>query len=264
VFADAGGYCPDFRAISWVASSFRRLILSGYGGSQAPEIICGHTAEGITLKPHMAILPMADVGWDWSDGHLMGLAVSLPSDAVEEEAGLFRALESVTAKQQAGKPHHNECRDFSISLPRQRLWRVTRQPQSAAASLKPERYFRASKVWATVTPIVLDRHLRAKGNAWRQAEMAQLISEACALIDLPRPLAVVPSATSAIRGCPPAKRARGEPFWMDWALTEPLKSRTLTHAVVRFSSPVEGPVALGAGRFFGLGLCLPIDRELHA
>src|SRR5262249_9323797 len=39
VFADAGGYCPDLRACALVAQAFRRLILSGYGGRPAPEII---------------------------------------------------------------------------------------------------------------------------------------------------------------------------------------------------------------------------------
>ena len=37
--------------------------------------------------------------------------------------------------------------------------------------------------------------------------------------------------------------------------------RSLVHAVVRFPQPVRGPVVLGAGRFVGLGLCLPLDRR---
>jgi CRISPR-associated protein Csb2 len=45
---------------------------------------------------------------------------------------------------------------------------------------------------------------------------------------------------------------------MRWRLPSSLASRFLTHAVIRFSEPVEGPVILGAGRFVGLGLCRPI------
>jgi len=33
------------------------------------------------------------------------------------------------------------------------------------------------------------------------------------------------------------------------------------HAVVEFSEPVRGPVIIGAGRFVGFGLCLPLDAE---
>lgn len=46
---------------------------------------------------------------------------------------------------------------------------------------------------------------------------------------------------------------------MRWQLPRSLVGRFLTHAVIRFSQPVEGPVILGAGRFVGLGLCRPIQ-----
>ena len=37
--------------------------------------------------------------------------------------------------------------------------------------------------------------------------------------------------------------------------------RMHVHADIRFDAPVRGPLLLGAGRYFGLGLCLPvIDR----
>ena len=45
---------------------------------------------------------------------------------------------------------------------------------------------------------------------------------------------------------------------MRWQLPRALDGRFLTHAIIRFSQPVEGPVILGAGRFVGLGLCRPI------
>jgi CRISPR-associated protein Csb2 len=33
------------------------------------------------------------------------------------------------------------------------------------------------------------------------------------------------------------------------------------HAVIQFGAPVEGPLVLGAGRYLGYGLCLPLDRK---
>jgi CRISPR-associated protein Csb2 len=47
---------------------------------------------------------------------------------------------------------------------------------------------------------------------------------------------------------------------MRWQVPASLASRALTHAVIRFSEPVAGPVILGAGRFVGLGLCRPLDN----
>ena len=48
---------------------------------------------------------------------------------------------------------------------------------------------------------------------------------------------------------------------MNWRLPPSLASRQLTHAVIRFAEPIDGPVILGAGRFVGLGLCRPLDSE---
>ena len=38
-------------------------------------------------------------------------------------------------------------------------------------------------------------------------------------------------------------------------------SRRLVHAVIEFDTATAGPLLIGAGRFCGLGLCLPLGRE---
>jgi hypothetical protein len=48
-----------------------------------------------------------------------------------------------------------------------------------------------SKTWATCTPIVLDRHLKAKGNAARDQEVCELIAQACTNVGLPPPARAV-------------------------------------------------------------------------
>jgi len=35
--------------------------------------------------------------------------------------------------------------------------------------------------------------------------------------------------------------------------------RACVHAEITFDEPVRGPVLIGAGRYFGYGLCLPSD-----
>jgi CRISPR-associated protein Csb2 len=39
---------------------------------------------------------------------------------------------------------------------------------------------------------------------------------------------------------------------------KPPIQRVLVHATLTFEQPVEGPVLLGAGRYFGLGLFRPL------
>jgi CRISPR-associated protein Csb2 len=37
--------------------------------------------------------------------------------------------------------------------------------------------------------------------------------------------------------------------------------RVCVHAALHFADPVTGPLLLGAGRYFGIGLCRPRERE---
>ena len=143
---------------------------------------------------------------------------------------------------------------FSIGLS------PTFEPPADKRSLNPALYTGPASVFATVTPIVLDRHLKETGAA-RQEESAGQIAAACRNIGLPEPEAVVVAKHSAIEGAPAAYPSGKSPRWMNWRLPPSLASRQLTHAVIRFAEPIDGPVILGAGRFVGLGLCRPVDSE---
>jgi CRISPR-associated protein Csb2 len=143
---------------------------------------------------------------------------------------------------------------FSIKLS------PTFEPPLGKRSLDPGLYTGAARMFATVTPIVLDRHLKGKGAA-REEEIGGQVVAACRNIGSPQPEAIVVDKHSAIEGAPSAYPSGNSPRWMNWRLPPSLGSRQLTHAVIRFAEPVDGPVLLGAGRFVGLGLCRPIDIE---
>jgi CRISPR-associated protein Csb2 len=154
----------------------------------------------------------------------------------------------LTLSSQAGTPRD---RAFSIDLS------LTFEPPGPQ-SLNPARYTKSACVFATVTPVVLDRHLKEKGDA-RQEETARQIATACRNIGLPEPEAVAVDKHSAVEGAQSAYPSGKSPRWMNWRLPPSLANRQFTHAVMRFAEPVNGPVILGAGRFVGLGLCLPLD-----
>jgi len=263
VFSDAGGSCFDIRRAAVTARTLRTAIMSGFDGRAVPEVISGHTIDGRpSSRPHMAIFPLANVGWKWADGRLMGLAICLPHEtAPEDEEQLFRALsELVRRKRFHDEDEAPEC-EIGLHLSTGEVWRLARQPEPIGSSLKPGRYLRSARVWATATPIALDRHPKARAHEARQDEIAKSISDACLRIGLPRPVQVVCDKHSAIRGSAPAWSPRGSPEWTHWALPGSLSGRALTHATIEFAEPIQGPVALGAGRFFALGLCLPIGGE---
>lgn len=260
VFADTGGGCPSLQTAALATRALRVAIMSGFRGRPVPEAICGHREDGRpTTLPHMAIFPLANVGWPWADGRLMGLAVALPrAVASADEHALHEALADIIRRRGS-----IERQEIHLKLPGGGLWRLARQADPNAHSLKPFRYLRDASTWSTATPIALDRHPKKRDNDEREHEVSELVADACERIGLPRPSRVIPHLHSAIRGSMSA-RGHSLPSWTNWALPESLRGRALTHATVHFDEAVRGPVALGAGRFVGLGLCLPIASEARA
>jgi len=271
------GDMPDIRACALVAKTLRDTLLSGYRQigleDTIPEVVSGHAADGSpTRAPHLAIIPLAFAGFPYADGHVMGFALVPPTatkilvspgaeDTPETKAyrKVLRTLTDIdqdgrrilTLKSSEGTPRD---RAFSLDLS------LTFEPPADKRSLDPALYTGPAFVFATVTPIVLDRHLKEKGAA-RQEETAGQIAAACRNIGLPEPEAVVVDKHSAIEGAPSAYPSGKSPRWMNWRLPPSLASRQLTHAVIRFAEPIDGPVILGAGRFVGLGLCRPVEVE---
>jgi CRISPR-associated protein Csb2 len=263
------GDMPDVRACALVAKTLRDTLLSGYQQigleDKIPEVVSGHAADGAPARaPHLAIIPLAFAGFPYADGHVMGFALIPPADDGIEADGAFRKvmrnLSPVDEERGrriltlTSKSGTSASSAFSIGLS------PTFEPPADKRSLDPALYTGPAFVFATVTPIVLDRHLKEKGAA-RQEESAGQIVAACRNIGLPEPEAVVVDKHSAIEGAPSAYPSGKSPRWMNWRLPPSLASRQLAHAVIRFAEPIDGPVILGAGRFVGLGLCRPIDRE---
>ncbi len=263
------GDMPDVRACALVAKTLRDTLLSGYQQigleDKIPEVVSGHAADGAPARaPHLAIIPLAFAGFPYADGHVMGFALIPPADGGIEADGAFRKvmrnLSPVDEERGrriltlTSKSGTSASSAFSIGLS------PTFEPPVDKRSLNPALYTGPASVFATVTPIVLDRHLKETGAA-RQEESAGQIAAACRNIGLPEPEAVVVAKHSAIEGAPAAYPSGKSPRWMNWRLPPSLASRQLTHAVIRFAEPIDGPVILGAGRFVGLGLCRPVDSE---
>ena len=265
------GEMPDLRACALVAKTLRDALLSGYRqiglGDEIPEVINGHAADGSPSRiPHLAVVPLPFAGFPYADGHVMGFALIPPQDStILDDANFRKVLRGLAPINEgyarrvltlATREGTLPDRAFSIGLS------PTFERRAGKRSLDPALYTRPARTFATTTPIVLDRHLKEKGTA-RHEEIATQIAVACHNVGLPAPEAIVADKHSAIEGAPSAYPSGKSPPWMRWRLPPSLASRQLTHAVVRFPEPVDGPVILGAGRFLGLGLCRPLHEEAH-
>jgi len=130
---------------------------------------------------------------------------------------------------------------------------------------------RPARRWLTVTPIALDRfpgNLRSRELARdrAEAEAAASVARACVfagLADSPGQVRVSIRLDAPLVGVPASpggRRSRGQPQFPGYQ-TGSGTPRACVHAELEFTGPVRGPVLVGAGRYFGYGLCLPRQAE---
>lgn len=257
---------PDLRACALVAKAIRATLLSAYKRlgleNSIPEIVSGHGASGEpSYSPHLAIIPLPFAGFPHADGHVMGFALVPPAESqILKDQVFLKALrtiaplnESVGRRVLVVSPRGGSARadQFAIALS------PTFEPPLHKRSLDPALYTRPSRMFSSVTPILLDRHL--KNPDGYEEEMIEQVIQACRNIGLPAPESARVDKHPVFEGVPSAYPSTKSPVWMGWRLPATLGTRKLTHAVIRFSEPVHGPLLLGAGRYHGLGLLRPLD-----
>lgn len=256
------GAVPDVRATALVCRRLRQALMCGFRragrGDAIPEVVSGHTPDGEpTRRPHVAIVPMPFAGSAHADGRVYGFALIPPGGEPLARIEGFRAAFEAVAPYRAAE----QRRVLTLNGPPLRgPLGLTPAPGegSGKRSLAPGPYLEESRVWASVTPMVLDRHL--KGGD--EAEVRGLVARACENAGLrrPDPECIQVGKHSAVEGAAPARPLTGEPPWARWKTPDSMRSRRLVHVVIDFEQDVRGPVLLGAGRFTGLGFCRGVGR----
>jgi CRISPR-associated protein Csb2 len=245
---------PDILAFAHVARRVRDAFMSL--GPQPPiELISGHGASGgPSAAPHMAVVPMANVGFGRSEGDLLGFAIVLPRQCDGDARRVFLKTLGDFVRFEKGRAL------AQLQLSTRMNWTLARVVDPERSSLHPDRWCASSRSWASSTPVILDRHPE-KGDV---VEEARLIAAACGNIGLPQPEVIEIHKHSALRGATSAYPGKGG--GADWSFpqTSSLRDRPRRHVVLRFEQPVTGPVLIGAGRFQGFGACLPIRDDGQA
>jgi len=248
VLADEGGFVPALEAFPLVAKRLRDALLrtAECNGVPIPTLLSGHDADGSpTDTPHLVIAPLADVGWTYSQGRLMGVALLWPRSAAEAERAAALKILAAFLREGCGELHFG----------RGGSWRIGLALASDRASLRAERYAGPCRRWGTVLPLVLDRHPKDKPSK----DVAAIVTQACINVGLPPQaidgLDIEAQQYSPISGAP-SVRAVTHALPKD----SPYCNRPMRHVVLTFAEPIRGPLVLGAGRYRGLGLCLPFDE----
>lgn len=228
-----------------LTAALRGGLMKSCPDQPPPEWFSGHTADSRpSADPHLALLPLPFVGASHADGRIMGVALAMPACLDFQEAA--RCLEpfllddhGLPAQRRLFDGRWLEC---GIELEHR---------EKPPIALKASRWTAASRTWASVTPVVLDRHHDGK-DKWERA--AEELKSSCERIGLPRPREVMLHPVSLVEGVPHTREFPHLTRKSDGG------RRHHSHAVLIFDEPVRGPVMIGAGRFRGYGLCLPMDQ----
>jgi CRISPR-associated protein Csb2 len=286
ILTHVGG--PTLPVVSTLAvtGALRSTIMSEIA-DPVPDWVSGHGTNGEPLRDgngHLALVPLPYVGHEHADGHLLGVALVFPRSISRAERG--RVLGRLLVDESGvSKPLHLRLGRLGVWEVRKRDWqeqRSTLQPSQWTAAEAGEQNRGGATIFASVTPVVLDRFPKAErlDTAGRQAwedEVRQIVLNSCARVALPEPALVDIDTTSWHQACPRAigkrRPLRGHPGSenaLDAALGDgfplyPAKGtnapRPQVHVWLQFPRPVIGPVILGAGRYQGYGLCKPLGRK---
>jgi CRISPR-associated protein Csb2 len=256
IFERVGGSRPLSSRATDLTRALRDALIEQYSSPDIPAWLSGHRQDGTpATQPHLAFVALPFIGHEHADASVQGCAVVVPRQlAAKDHASLLRLI-ALWEKNQAISGTDGTMELAGGTLPTVRVRRVG---LSAKVSLLPETWCRPARRFITATPIALDRNpgnLRSNlhGTAHKASIEAQNdIATACERIGLPRPVSVEVSLSPLLAGAQPVHS------FLPWPAKPGRTRRVRVHADILFAEIVNGPVILGAGRYFGLGLCRPV------
>jgi len=254
IFERVAGARPLSSRGTDLARALRGALLEQHGSATLPAALAGHEVNGRpTEGAHVAFVALPFVGHEYADGSIQGVAILLPRKLASDEREVLLRLVARWERDRA-------LSDGAMALAGGSLppVHVRRVDVPGKVSLRPANWCRPARRFMTVTPIALDRNPgNLRSNLQRTAHRAsieaqQTIADACERIGLPRPVSVEVSDAPMLSGAQPVQA------FLPWPGRSGRPARVRVHADIEFAEDVRGPVLLGAGRYFGLGLCLPI------
>jgi CRISPR-associated protein Csb2 len=226
----AGAGLPIEAALTLTAATRKAVLeLATQNGSDC-DMLNGHG-----VHPHCAFVPLPFAGYEHADGRLLGVGILLPrAISPQDRRKVFRAcalLEKINLRD-------------ALSL-----WTVELAGFDVLQrTLRPSTWVGPSLSWSTVTPILLDRFPK------KSLGVEAILTSSCVRAGLPEPVDIAHQPYSTLAGVPPVPAFR-------LVRSKEEKPRWGVHATLRFGIPVRGPVAVGAGRYFGLGLMKPVQGD---
>ncbi len=224
------------RKVVLVAETLRNAVIERCQrlvgtGTELPSALTGHGFDGPGYG-QISWLPLPDVGHRYSRGRIFGASVVVPSEASRELVTLVgQALGELRRLTRPGL--------FDVGV---RFHGGERHPWAA----NPRRWEQPSTSFSSVFPVVHERFVRPKPSL-------DDVASWCRHAGLPDPVEMrlhrYPTVPGGVDLHPTEVRRKSS------------DRRPFSHLDLVFDRPIVGPVAVGGGRHFGLGLMVPTDRR---
>jgi CRISPR-associated protein Csb2 len=267
-----GAHMPAHAAVP-LAEAVRGAVIA-HASEPVHPLLCGHAPDGPLLTEHLAVIPLPFVGHPHADGVIRGFALSLPAAApADADRALLIALSrwesspSTLPMTDAMAAEDTPRVEVGVSPALRFLAERIVDDAEALTTLQRARWARPASRWATVTPIALDGECspfnhpagaerrkahRTAEKIIRRAVVRMLTVMGGPAID-PEAIRIELNFDSPLVGAAHLGRVGV------YQRAGHARPRRLVHAVISLPFAVRGPLLLGAGRHFGLGLCLPLD-----
>lgn len=193
------------------------------------SFVAGHQSDGAETHEQFSYIPLPSIGHQHADAMIRRMMITAPFGFEAQIGHLANQFDGVQLQPEDGS-------EGPI------LWRlhpdgVTRQ------------YLEASRVWASVTPVILPGH-----DDHKPAKTISLIERALRQGGIDQTCQFTWSALPNFGHCLTAHKYDRQNRPTGYFRPGYLKSLTGVHIRVTFDHPVAGPLSVGAGRHCGLGV----------
>ena len=199
------------------------------------SFVAGHRSEGQNDHRQFSYVPLPSIGHEHADAMIRRVMVAAPFGCEAELYHLAAQLDGEQLRPEGGAA--------GPILDRVRSDAVTRQ------------YLGWSKVWASVTPIILPGH-----DDHKSGKTIKLIKRALAQSGIEQRCRFTWGALPYFNNCLTASKYDRNGRRTGYFRPDHLSGLTAVHIRITFEHPVAGPLMIGAGRHCGLGVLAAMDQ----
>ena len=222
--------------------------------AEIERVLVGRKTDGTNNGPtsqRIKIIPLPSIGHHHADHGIRRVLVEIPADCPLRADDVHWAFSGINL----GDPDTDDAVNITITDD------VTMLTHYGVRD-------RSGRLWRTVTPAALPESARRRRiNPCRQPEEAKSGAERAA--EQSRAASAVLQALrhSHVRAMVETIRVQREPFQNNGNRAEDFANGTrfskhrLWHVEISFKSPISGSLAIGDGRFLGLGVMAPVQTS---